>query len=58
MSSVGAGGLGVGNMENPDDVQKKVFLSKDDPVAALADLLSLVSQAEEGQPDPPRGGVA
>jgi hypothetical protein len=43
-------------MANQDDVRpEKVVLSKDDPAAVLAALQSLVSQADEDKPDPPRG---
>ena len=34
-----------------DGRPKRIFLSKTDPEAALADLLSLVSQAEEDRPN-------
>ena len=39
--------MGVGSMGNQDEVRKKIFLSKDDPAAALAALRLLISHADE-----------
>ena len=42
-------------MGNQDEVQRKIFLSKEDPAAALAALKLLISHADEDEHDhPPR----
>ena len=49
----------VGRLGNQDEVRRKIFLSKDDPAAALAALRLLISHADEDEPDhPPRGDAA